>query len=400
MRRFAVLLVAAVLVAASGCSGPPESDEGGTTSPTVAPATSAEPARTSIATPSPTVSTMPALPTAPAIDLTDLPGTMAETIDAVLAGGDYLADLAPVEAPCVAPKPELRQPPRCSEGMTPGEPAPAIVFGTCPDGELQFLDPGTGQAVPADQMSHLTGVVRLRNGPAEYFAIYGYERASWLAFDESGGLIGAGGGGSCAAFGLRDRLLGADWVTGGIDWGFDDDLGPPLYEALARPVTEGPEALAGLVETVDSSCSFHGTLASACADQGLGLNDRFQGVIVSDLLFCEACALSPAELVELLRPVYTGGVALVGVWRLGLGGQQLVSERWPELTPTVALAFHTGGEPIDDVPIGFLLLVDPTRLHIDPSTRPIALVERISKTWTAADTARELGSWERIYPLP
>jgi hypothetical protein len=399
MKTVAPLLAFLAFIVATGCSGAPDVPAASdrtpeltaepTTSPTVIPETA-------------TASTMPRFPPIPPTDLTGLPGVMTEAIEAVLAGDEYVAYLTTVGTPCVVPESGLLPPPQCPEGTTAGTLAPGVLFGACPDQDLFFLDPSARPVAPVDQMSHLTGVVRLTNGPAEYFAIFGAERASWLAFDEAGALIGAGGGGSCAAFELRDRLVGADWVTGGIEWGFDDDLGPPLYEALVRPVMAGPGALARLTETVDSLCSFHGSINPACADEGLGPNDYFQGVIVSDLLFCEACAMTPAELIEMLRPMYQDGFgpSVSGAWRLGPGGQQLISSRWPELTPTVALAFDIPGEPAGDEPIGFLLFVDPTQLHIDPTARPVALVERFTRTWTAADTAHALGSWEQIYPLP
>jgi hypothetical protein len=161
-----------------------------------------------------------ATPTSPGT----LPGDIEGAIEAALAAdsGRLEALLTTTEGPCVVdPAPGILRPPACPAGSPAGTKVPALVFGGCPD-EFGFLDASITDRVTSFDgsafLNHVIGVVDLGTQPMRYAALFGFEKVGWLGFDDSGALIGAGGGGDCPSAELRPRLAGVDWLTG-PDWG-------------------------------------------------------------------------------------------------------------------------------------------------------------------------------------
>lgn len=152
------------------------------------------------------------------------PGDIQAAIEAALSGdGERLgALLTTTEGPCVVdPPPDILRAPACPPDATAGTPVDALLVGGCPD-EPSFIDPAITYRVEGFDASmfldHVIGIVDLEAEPLHYAALFGFEKVGWLGFDEAGRLIGAGGGGDCAAFDLRPRLADATWLVG-PDWG-------------------------------------------------------------------------------------------------------------------------------------------------------------------------------------
>ncbi len=174
-------------------------------------------------TPTPVATATPA-PTSSPESRDRLPGDMQAAIGAALAhdGAQLAALLTTTEGPCVVdPAPGILVPPACPSGVEAGTLVDALVFGGCPD-QASFIDPAITYRVKSFDASmfldHLIGVVDLGVDAPRYAALFGFEKAGWLGFDEEGRLIGAGGGGDCAAFDLQPRLADAPWLSG-PDWG-------------------------------------------------------------------------------------------------------------------------------------------------------------------------------------
>jgi hypothetical protein len=162
-------------------------------------------------------------------------------------------------------------------------------------------------------------------------------------------------------------------------------------------------------------CSFHGELFALCEERGLEAFDRFESVVVSDLLHCEACSVPPEQAEQALAQIYlrggvsleafwegvdgapdgdgpSEGVELIAAWTLDDRIADRISERWPELSARYAFAFRalqpgTG----EDLVTGFLLFVDLSR------ERAVAIIEPTSESWTAFNTAQHLGPWQELY---
>lgn len=194
--------------------------------------------------------------------------------------------------------------------------------------------------------------------------------------------------------------------------------GSPALVDLVTGVLSGPEAVIDLTTTIDAYCSFHGELKGTCEARGLTGFDYFEAVVVSDNLHCEGCEVPPERIESSLSRLYrTGGVSieqfwqgvdasvdpvaselgvqLVAAWVLDDSVRDLISERWQAmLNATHVLAFEsTRPDPSDEAITGFLLFVDPS------APLPIAVIEPTSETWTAADTAQNLGRgrWQPLY---
>lgn len=189
--------------------------------------------------------------------------------------------------------------------------------------------------------------------------------------------------------------------------------------ALVDAILAGPDHMVELTARVQALCSFHGELNSACREQGLGIYDSFEAVVVTDFpSFCEGCELTPERLREALEHIwrdggtsiasfYSGtepsdqhpgqtpaGVELVAVWKVDEATEALVAQGWPSLTASYALGFRAVTPAGDDEAVtGFLLLVDPT------AERPIAVVLPLSTQWTAQRAAAYAGrgEWEVLY---
>jgi len=194
--------------------------------------------------------------------------------------------------------------------------------------------------------------------------------------------------------------------------------GSPALVDLVTSVLSGPEAVIDLATTIDAYCSFHGELRGTCEARGLTVFDYFEAVVVSDALHCEGCEVPPERIESSLSRLYRAGglsieqfwhgvdasadpvaselgVQFVAAWVLDDPVRNLISERWQEmLSATHVLAFRsTRPGPSDEAITGFLLFVDPS------APAPIAIIEPTSETWTAADSAQNLGGgrWQPLY---
>lgn len=190
---------------------------------------------------------------------------------------------------------------------------------------------------------------------------------------------------------------------------------PPLADTLVEPIlTTGPDAVVELTSTYSAPCSLHGSLLAPCDEQGKGVYDTFEAIAVSDLLMCEACGVTPEHVHMAITELFTqggvpvsgfwgdwgplprnlavGGLRLESVWALTPGTTRLIEDRWPGLSADLVFEFVSLTPLPGDMATGFLLYVDPEAI------RPISVISPLTQTWRAEDAARELGTWERLWP--
>jgi hypothetical protein len=187
--------------------------------------------------------------------------------------------------------------------------------------------------------------------------------------------------------------------------------------AVIERMLEDPASLGGSMATVQVPCAELGRLVPYCRAAGLTLLDRFDGVLVASVLFCEPCgtpvALPLVAIATLHQrgPIETGrfwdgalpvldrsqppaGFDLIAAGTLDPFTQGRIAGLTSGLEATHLLEFRSRVPATEDRAIGFLLFVDPA------AERPIIGIEPTTPTWTAAEYRQVLGNWRPLYERP